>query len=191
YLRHYPDEYNAVNLEQRRYEIITDITDTTGAVFLGLTVGCARCHDHKYDPITQDDYFRLQSFFAALWPVDVPAVDQARVEEYEKQRQAWEAETAELRQQMAKLEEPARKSFMAKRRVRFPKEYQEILDIPEEQRTPLQKQIAVMAEKQIDAPMGEIVKTMKADVKEKWETLHKQMLERARPAPPPPPRAPD
>ncbi|MBY0458979.1 MAG: DUF1549 domain-containing protein, partial [Gemmataceae bacterium] len=46
FLRHYPDEYNAVNLEQRRYEILTDITDTTSATFLALTAGCARCHDH-------------------------------------------------------------------------------------------------------------------------------------------------
>jgi hypothetical protein len=189
YLRHYPDEYNAVNLEQRRYEILTDITDTTGSVFLGLTVGCARCHDHKFDPISQEDYFRLQAFFAAMWPVDVPAVDQAKVEAYEKKRHAWEAETAELRHEMARLEEPARKSFMAKRRFRFPPEYQAILDIPEEQRTPLQKQIAAMALKQIDAPEAEVVKSMKADVKDKWESLHKQMLERARPAPPPPPSA--
>ena len=60
--RHYPDEYNARNLFQRRQEILDDITDTTGAVFLGLTVGCARCHDHKFDPILQADYYRLQAF---------------------------------------------------------------------------------------------------------------------------------
>ena len=39
--------------------------DTTGAAFLGLTFGCARCHNHKYDPITQKDYFALQAVFAA------------------------------------------------------------------------------------------------------------------------------
>ncbi len=50
-----------------RIETLTDFVDTTGAVFLGLTVGCARCHDHKYDPIPQRDYFRMQALF-------VPAV---------------------------------------------------------------------------------------------------------------------
>ena len=62
--RHYPDESNARNLMQRRQEILNDITDTVGAVFLGLTYGCARCHDHKFDPILQADYYRLQAFFA-------------------------------------------------------------------------------------------------------------------------------
>ena len=50
---------------QLEYEWLTDCADTTGAAFLGLTTGCARCHDHKYDPITQTDYFALQAFFAA------------------------------------------------------------------------------------------------------------------------------
>jgi len=62
--RHYPDESNARVLEQRRQEILDDITDTTGAVYLGLTYGCARCHNHKFDPILQADYYRLQAFYA-------------------------------------------------------------------------------------------------------------------------------
>ena len=62
--RHYPDESNARNLMQRRQEILNDVTDTVGAVFTGLTFGCARCHDHKFDPILQKDYYRLQAFFA-------------------------------------------------------------------------------------------------------------------------------
>src|SRR5262249_29179953 len=47
------------------YDWLTDAADTTGSAFLGLTVGCARCHDHKYDPISQKDYFGLQAGFAA------------------------------------------------------------------------------------------------------------------------------
>jgi hypothetical protein len=50
---------------QLEYEWLTDAADTVGAAFLGLTMGCARCHDHKYDPITQKDYFGLQAVFAA------------------------------------------------------------------------------------------------------------------------------
>jgi hypothetical protein len=50
---------------QLEYEWLTDAADTTGAAFLGLTFGCARCHDHKYDPLTQKDYYAVQAVFAA------------------------------------------------------------------------------------------------------------------------------
>jgi len=56
---------SAMVANQLEYEWLTDAVDTTGAAFLGLTLGCARCHDHKYDPITQRDYFALQAVFAA------------------------------------------------------------------------------------------------------------------------------
>ena len=48
--RHYPDEHNQVNLMQRRQEILHDLTATTGSVFMGLTMACAQCHDHKIRP---------------------------------------------------------------------------------------------------------------------------------------------
>jgi hypothetical protein len=60
---------SAMVANQLEYEWLTDAVDTTGAAFLGLTFGCARCHDHKYDPITQKDHFALQAIFA---PSDRP-----------------------------------------------------------------------------------------------------------------------
>ncbi len=50
---------------QLESEWMSDAADTTGAAFLGLTFGCARCHDHKYDPLSQKDHYGLQAFFAA------------------------------------------------------------------------------------------------------------------------------
>ncbi|MBM3727989.1 MAG: DUF1553 domain-containing protein [Acidobacteria bacterium] len=52
--------------EQYRAEAVADRVDTTGTVFLGLSLGCARCHDHKYDPITQKEYYQLYAFFNNL-----------------------------------------------------------------------------------------------------------------------------
>ena len=49
---------------QREYEWFTDLTDTTGSVFLGSTLACTRCHDHKFDPFTQKDYYGMQAIFA-------------------------------------------------------------------------------------------------------------------------------
>jgi mono/diheme cytochrome c family protein len=50
-------------VEKHRYDELDDMTAITGTAFLGLTVGCARCHDHKYDPIPQADYYRLLASF--------------------------------------------------------------------------------------------------------------------------------
>ena len=64
----------ALNGDQLRYEWLVDAVDVTGEAFLGLTLGCARCHDHKFDPISQADYHRLMAFFEGTEIRQVPAV---------------------------------------------------------------------------------------------------------------------
>ncbi|MBT4868308.1 MAG: DUF1549 domain-containing protein [Planctomycetaceae bacterium] len=55
-----------INLQQeRRHSFLNDMTATVGSAFLGLQFGCAQCHDHKYDPISQADFYRLRAFFDA------------------------------------------------------------------------------------------------------------------------------
>ncbi len=187
--RHFPDEYNAVNLEQRRQEILNDMTDTTASVFLGLTVGCARCHDHKFDPILQQDYYRLQAFFVSYQTHEVPVGQREELARYQQQMRVWEAKTGEVRQRLTEIEEPYRQKFAAQRRFRFPKEYQTILDVPEDQRTPLQKQLVQMVLKQMQLGPDEVGKSMKGEVKQQWQALNKQMAEFTRSRPPAPPTA--
>lgn len=189
FLRHFPDEYNAVNLEQRRQEILNDITDTTAAAFFGITLGCARCHDHKFDPILQTDYYRIQAFFAAYWPVDVPVGDSAELERYRAQRQAWEQRTADLRTKIDELEKPFRAPEIKKQRQRFPEEYASILDVPTEKRTPLQRQIGAMVEKQVYTRSANVSAKMKGAVKDQWEAMTKRMAELEKEKPPAPPAA--
>jgi hypothetical protein len=66
---------------RERYNELDDIVSTTGVAFLGLTIGCARCHDHKYDPIPTKDYYRLQAAFNASGRAELPLLphDQAAV----------------------------------------------------------------------------------------------------------------
>src|SRR6185436_11553134 len=72
-LRQTAYEYNERDAEGQRTTILNEITDTMGELFLGLSYACARCHDHKFDPILQKDYFRLQAFFAPMiWRDDLP-----------------------------------------------------------------------------------------------------------------------
>ena len=59
--------------EEWRFEQVVNRTNTVGTVWLGLTAGCAQCHDHKYDPLTQKEYFQLFAFFNDLEEVDIDA----------------------------------------------------------------------------------------------------------------------
>jgi hypothetical protein len=93
FLRLGPWDAGSIPPLENRQVYLDDVTAATGSVFLGLTIGCARCHDHKYDPIPTDDYYRLQAFFNAIKieDVDVPfrnkafaAEAAARTKEYEQ-----------------------------------------------------------------------------------------------------------
>ncbi len=78
--------------DEVRQNYLSEVTTATGSVFLGLSLGCARCHDHKYDPISQRDYYRVQAFFQTIGvdTVDVPYGDKrfaaragAKIKEYQ------------------------------------------------------------------------------------------------------------
>jgi Protein of unknown function (DUF1553)/Protein of unknown function (DUF1549) len=59
----FPTQITANEVERTRYDALDDMASTTGSALLGLSVGCARCHDHKFDPIPQADYYRLMATF--------------------------------------------------------------------------------------------------------------------------------
>jgi hypothetical protein len=180
--RLWPDEYNAANLEQRRQEILDDVTDVTGAVFLGLTVGCARCHDHKFDPISQVDYFRLQAFFAALQPRDdLVAADPARRQRYRAQRDAWEKATRGLRAEMDVLLADKRAELRQHALTKFRPEIQQAVLTPQAQRTPYQWQIAVLAEKQLRREESLAPTKLPEDRKKRYQELERRLA--AVPAP--------
>src|SRR5439155_13527034 len=133
-----------------------------------LTVGCARCHDHKFDPILQRDYYRIQAFFAAFSPWDGPVGTRDETERYRQQLSQWVAKTAELRRRMTELEEPYRRKFAAQRKARFPKEYQAAYDMAAEKRSPLQRQLAALVARQVEIDSDEAVRSMKPAVRKEW-----------------------
>jgi len=80
-----------------RNEVLTEMTDAVGATFLGLTVGCARCHDHMFDPIRQRDYYRLQAFLAATHERDIQLGDPEAVKRWNAENEVIQAEIKRLR----------------------------------------------------------------------------------------------
>ena len=80
-----------------RNEILVEMTNVIGSGLLGITLGCARCHDHKFDPIRQKDYYRIQAFFAATQHRDIPQYTAEQQAEWKKKTAAIEAELKVLR----------------------------------------------------------------------------------------------
>jgi mono/diheme cytochrome c family protein len=102
------DPSSALDGAQLRYDRLTDMADTTGAAFLGLSMGCARCHDHKFDPIAQKDYYRLQAIFAGSQEQEIPAVDAVKIVTWRKSEPKL-LDLNDLKDQVARLDGVVRK----------------------------------------------------------------------------------
>ena len=95
-----------VDKEEFRTKATVDRVSTTGSAWLGLTVGCAECHTHKFDPITQREFYQLYAFFNNASEKDVPAPQPSELAEYTRKMNVWERKQAEL--------EPAMQALIAK-----------------------------------------------------------------------------
>jgi hypothetical protein len=173
--RLWPDESNLANPILRRQEILNDITDVTGSVFMGMTYGCARCHDHKFDPILQKDYYRLQAFFANIRNDDRTSLlsGQSAID-YRQQRAEWENQTREIR---AKMEEIIAKARVDKTREgigMFPKEAQDAIFTPAEQRTPMQWQMYYRSASRLPTDAA-LAAGLKGEAKQRYADLRTEL----------------
>ena len=90
--------------EEDRVKKTVDRTNTLGTVWLGLTLSCAQCHSHKYDPITQREYYSIYAFFNGLNEVEVDAPNESERMAWEKSARAHEAESLRLKGLAAEYE---------------------------------------------------------------------------------------
>jgi cytochrome c553 len=150
YLRQPIYEWNQADVRSQWDIIVTDITDTTGELFLGLSFGCARCHNHKFDPILQKDYFRLRAFFAPVqWRDDMKLGTPEQLAEFSKQQAEWEASTAEIRSAMDAMVKPQLDKKVDFALRRFNDELQAMVQRRPEERDPLERQLANLCERQL------------------------------------------
>jgi mono/diheme cytochrome c family protein len=137
------NEEGGIDREQFRVESIIDRVNTTGAVFLGLTVGCCQCHDHKYDPLTQREYYQL---FAFLNNADEPVLELGTPEELQRRKRI-RGEITVVGKRLKPLDatSPAgevkwENGLTTPLRALLPSDIQAILEVPENGRTVAQKE---------------------------------------------------
>jgi hypothetical protein len=111
-----PLRKNAGNQEvaSSRNEELTEMTNIFGAAVLGVTIGCARCHDHKFDPFRQSDYYRLQAYFAATHGNDVPRYTPEEQAAWKAKAEPVEREVMQLREAMKHAKEADQADFEKK-----------------------------------------------------------------------------
>jgi hypothetical protein len=142
------NEEGGIDLEQFRVESIVDRTNTTGTVFLGLTVGCCQCHDHKFDPLSQREYYQLFAFFNSC---DEPKLELPTADQLQKRRDI-SARLAALEKRLKTLDTatPERVaawegSLTPQSRMMLPAKVQAILDIAVNGRSFRQQQMVIDA----------------------------------------------
>ncbi len=147
------NQEGGIDVEQFRVESIIDRVNTTGVVWLGLTIGCCQCHDHKFDPITQREYYQL---FAFLNNADEPTLELGTPAEV-AQRKAARSRIAALQKQLKPLdptsaagEDRWEKNLTTDLRKLLTPDVQAVLNVVENGRTPEQKEILSQAYRKTD-----------------------------------------
>jgi hypothetical protein len=180
--RHYIDETNAAGLVIRRQETLDEITNATATAFLGVTFACARCHDHKYDPILQKDYYRFQAFFAntAFGDGPVPLKDPVARRQYEEQYALWDSKTKAIREEMGQIVEPLRKTKAEGGIKTFEDDVKEAILMDAPKRDPWQQMMYHTASPRIgfdEEPDARTLRTLKGDASTRYAELKKQLAE--------------
>jgi predicted ribosomally synthesized peptide with SipW-like signal peptide len=172
--------------EMNRQEVLTEYANGVASVFLGLTVGCAKCHNHKFDPILQADYYRLQAVFGATQGKDVVIATAEERAAYEKAHHEYEVKLKSIEDRIKDIEKPYRERITAEKKTKLEPKLLEALAIPKDKRTPEQQVLAKNAQVQTSATWDEVVATLTTADRDARAVLRRKMheLELTEPEPP-------
>ncbi|MES2263763.1 MAG: DUF1549 and DUF1553 domain-containing protein [Pseudomonadota bacterium] len=140
FLAGYPDNANSRDLVQRKYQIATDMTDLVGETFLAATVGCARCHNHKADKVSQKEYFQLQAFFAnTSFDEKAPAAKGEAELAFEKAQATYREATKDIRDKQKAILDTVRTEGVKYHKERYLTDSRESIFKPEKEWTALDR----------------------------------------------------
>ena len=147
-------------------QVLTDWVDTTASAFMGLTLGCARCHDHKFDPLSQRDYYSLQAIFAESKEVLTPLSAGMAIADH-KQFYPLVIAADEVRKSFRAFEKKAQERIIKLKKKEFPFDVVTAYEIPEEKQTPSQQALA--------KPLKILIDSILAKTPEGQEKFNKEL----------------
>jgi len=171
--------------QKNRQEVLTEIVDGFASAFLGLTFGCARCHDHKFDPIPQADYYRMQAFFAATDATDVAWLPAAERVQRQTALAAWRQRRETVHQELEGILQPVRKRLLAAKRGQLDARTRLALDTEATLRTDQQKTLVESAQSLLEVSTRELLAGLGADSRRQAVVLRRDLtrLDAAQPEP--------
>ena len=170
---------------ERRHDYLDDVLGTIGKGTLGLTVNCARCHDHKFDPIRQQDYYALQASIFGYVETDVPLAPPAQAAEYLARNEDINARRDRLKALVDAIDAPHRRALRLEQiRRRFSDAIYQAVAKPEAERTPGEQLLAVQVYEGVSIAVADLDKAMTPDELARKRDLATQLaaLEKERPA---------
>ncbi len=180
-----------IDPDVKRQSELTEITGTVGSTFLGLTVGCARCHDHKFDPLPSADYYGLQAFFAGSRMVEKDIATDAEKTAFARAEAVANERLAPLKAQIGELEAPYRAALRRHKEAMLTPLERAVVAIPEKKRTPEQKKRAQGVQKALNVTWEEVAAAVAEDPEDHAarEWLKREISQIQESMPPPPPKA--
>jgi hypothetical protein len=178
-----------IDPDESRQEVLTEIATNVGQTLLGMTINCARCHNHKFDPILQADFYSLQAVFAGAKGKEVEIATPEEKTAWEAAQKAYKERFSPIDAALKALAKPFEQKIVEERKAKLDPKLLEALNIPTDKRTPEQKRLASDAEAQVKPTWDEIVAVEPPDVRAERAKLREQLHAVEMTAPDPLPHA--
>jgi hypothetical protein len=156
-----PDMVDSADQVQRRVNTLNDMTDTVGFALLGLTLACARCHDHKFEPFSQRDYFAMQAHFTpAAFKRDLPIPTPAERAAHEAAKK--QLDSHPVARELAAIEEPVQKRLVATKLSKLSTEAQDAHRTAPDKRNAEQANLVLETEAMLEVTEKELAAAVPA-----------------------------
>ncbi|HUS06032.1 MAG TPA: PSD1 and planctomycete cytochrome C domain-containing protein [Bryobacteraceae bacterium] len=161
--------------DQNKIETLTDYVDTTSSVFLGLSVGCARCHDHKFDPIPQRDYYRMQAIFAPAIKTRV-FLDYNPARNYDLGENSRQVKLRQIGDEIERVQARSKKILLEAKFSQVAPEVRKAYETDESKRTPDQQELVEANKKKLAVRDDDVRAGMTQEEAERLHAIEKRLV---------------